>query len=75
MNDWIRAVLGGVFGAIEHQTWAYLRGEGDFSVEQSALAITDILIAGIAAPTVAPSPDADVANAVSQLHEVTAESG
>jgi TetR/AcrR family fatty acid metabolism transcriptional regulator len=37
-----------IFGAIEHQTWAYLRGEGDFSVEDSAEGITDVVFRGIA---------------------------
>jgi AcrR family transcriptional regulator len=37
-----------IFGAIEHQTWAYLRGEGDFSAEDSAEGITDIVYRGIA---------------------------
>jgi len=37
-----------IFGAIEHQTWAYLRGEGDFSVDESAASITDIVYSGIA---------------------------
>jgi hypothetical protein len=37
-----------IFGAIEHQTWAYLRGEGDFSVDDSADGITDIVYRGIA---------------------------
>ena len=37
-----------IFGAIEHQTWAYLRGEGDFSVEDSAAGITDVVYRGIA---------------------------
>jgi AcrR family transcriptional regulator len=36
-----------IFGAIEHQTWAYLRGEGDFSVEDSAAGITEIIFRGI----------------------------
>jgi TetR/AcrR family transcriptional regulator, fatty acid metabolism regulator protein len=37
-----------IFGAIEHQTWAYLRGEGDFSVDDTADGITDIVYRGIA---------------------------
>jgi TetR/AcrR family transcriptional regulator, fatty acid metabolism regulator protein len=40
-----------IFGAIEHQTWAYLRGEGDFSAEDSAEGITDIVYRGIAKQT------------------------
>ena len=37
-----------IFGGIEHQTWAYLRGEGDFSVEDAAEGITDVVYRGIA---------------------------
>lgn len=37
-----------IFGAIEHQTWAYLRGEGDFSAEETAEGIADILVEGVA---------------------------
>lgn len=37
-----------IFGAIEHQTWAYLRDGADFSVEDSATGITDIVYRGIA---------------------------
>jgi TetR/AcrR family transcriptional regulator, fatty acid metabolism regulator protein len=45
-----------IFGAIEHQTWAYLRGEGDFSVEDSAEGITDVVFRGIAVhPAATPS--------------------
>jgi len=44
-----------IFGAIEHQTWTYLRGEGDFSVEDAAEGITDVVFRGIAArSTTAP---------------------
>lgn len=45
-----------IFGAIEHQTWAYLRGEGDFSVDDSAEGITDVLFRGIAVNTNAAAP-------------------
>ncbi|MGV0819040.1 TetR/AcrR family transcriptional regulator [Martelella sp. AMO21009] len=38
-----------IFGAIEHQTWAYLRGEGNFSVDASAAGITKIVMRGILA--------------------------
>jgi AcrR family transcriptional regulator len=39
-----------VFGAIEHQTWAYLRGEGDFRVQRSAAAIAAVICGGMQAP-------------------------
>jgi AcrR family transcriptional regulator len=57
-----------IFGAIEHQTWAFLRGEGDFSVEDSAMGITDVVYRGIA---VRPSPEpADVNDALVRLEKI-----
>lgn len=44
-----------VFGAIEHQAWAYLRGEGDFSVDRTTEGITTVIHRGMAAPTGEPS--------------------
>lgn len=38
-----------VFGFIEHQTWAFLRKEGDFSVEEATDAITTVIWRGMAA--------------------------
>lgn len=37
-----------VFGCIEHRTWAFLRGEGDFDVEETANKLTDIVCRGLA---------------------------
>ncbi|MDB5972538.1 MAG: transcriptional regulator, TetR family [Hydrocarboniphaga sp.] len=36
-----------IFGCMEHQTWAYLRGEGDFSVEESADGISSLIYRGL----------------------------
>ena len=41
-----------VFGCIEHQTWAYLRGEGDFSVDQVADGIATVVFRGMRAEPV-----------------------
>ncbi|WP_433781458.1 TetR/AcrR family transcriptional regulator [Actinomycetospora sp. CA-101289] len=38
-----------VFGAIEHQAWAYLRGEGDFSIDRTTDGITTVIYRGMAA--------------------------
>jgi AcrR family transcriptional regulator len=38
-----------IFGAIEHQTWAFLRGEGDFSVEDVADGIATVVYRGMRA--------------------------
>jgi len=45
-----------IFGCIEHQTWPYLRGQGDFSVDAVADGITNIIFQGLAA---APARDRD----------------
>lgn len=37
-----------IFGSIEHQTWAFLRGEGEFSAELAADAITTVVWRGMA---------------------------
>jgi TetR/AcrR family fatty acid metabolism transcriptional regulator len=36
------------FGCIEHRTWAYLRGEGDFSIDKVADGIADVIYRGMA---------------------------
>jgi AcrR family transcriptional regulator len=61
-----------IFGSIEHQTWAYLRGEGDFSVEESASGITDIVMHGISKISVDPTTPG-LSDIVSRLETVTKE--
>jgi len=46
-----------VFGCIEHRTWSFLRGYGDFSVDQTADAIAEIVYRGLLAHA-GPAPDA-----------------
>lgn len=36
-----------VFGGVEHRTWAFMRREGDFDLEQTADAITDLIFPGL----------------------------
>ena len=65
----LRLVRDMIFGGIEHQTWAYLRGEGDFSVEVSAEGITDVVYRGIA---VCPEgPDQSLKTALDRLESIT----
>jgi hypothetical protein len=46
-----------IYGCIEHYTWAFVRGEGDFEVDTTADRITDIVYRGLAAnPETAPDP-------------------
>jgi AcrR family transcriptional regulator len=41
-----------IYGAVEHQTWAYLRGDGESPPERVAASIVDVLRAGILAGVV-----------------------
>ena len=43
-----------IFGCIEHQTWAYLRGEGDFSVDDVTDGIATVIFRGMRAETTTP---------------------
>lgn len=44
-----------IFGGIEHQAWAYLRGEGDFPIDRTTDGITTVIYRGMAAdPTTEP---------------------
>jgi TetR/AcrR family fatty acid metabolism transcriptional regulator len=51
-----RLVRDTIYGAVEHHTWAYLRGEGDFSPDEAADAITELVYRGLAQPASAGAP-------------------
>ncbi len=38
-----------IFGAVEHRTWSFLRGEGQFGAEETADEITNLIYRGLAA--------------------------
>jgi AcrR family transcriptional regulator len=44
-----------IFGGIEHQAWAYLRGEGDFSIDRTTEGITTVVYRGMAVDPVHPA--------------------
>lgn len=62
-----RVVRDMIFGAIEHQTWAYLRGEGDFSIDDSAEGITEVVMRGI---STGETSDDTLSDAVTRLEKV-----
>jgi TetR/AcrR family fatty acid metabolism transcriptional regulator len=43
------------FGAIEHRTWAFLRGEGDFSSDKVADGVADVICRGMSRATAEPA--------------------
>ncbi len=58
-----------IFGAIEHQTWAYLRNEGDFTIEASTNAIAQVLFEGLRTSR-APVPAAPLEAAIGRLERL-----
>ncbi len=53
-----RGVRDMIYGGVEHHTWAYLRGEGDFAPDAAADAMTELVYRGLARP--APQSAAEV---------------
>jgi len=43
----LRLVRDMIYGCVEHRTWAYLRGEGDFDPNHTADAIVDLVLRGL----------------------------
>ena len=63
-----------IFGCIEHQTWAYIRGEGDFSVDDVTDGIATVIFRGMRADTAAPKAggEQDLGEVVRRLERVAA---
>jgi TetR/AcrR family fatty acid metabolism transcriptional regulator len=43
----LRLVRDMIYGCIEHHTWAYLRGEGEFNPDVTADSIVDLVLSGL----------------------------
>lgn len=53
----LRLVRDMIYGCIEHHTWAYLRGEGQFDPDTTADAIVDLVLSGLQIRRATPGPD------------------
>ena len=74
-----RIVRDMIFGGAEHHTWAYLRGEGQFSPEAAADAITNLIYQGLAERSTDKSASVEgsvrrLERAVERLEELTPKS-
>ncbi len=58
-------------GCIEHRTWAFLRGEGDFDIDEVADGIAKLIYRGMLAQT--PATRSDVEAAVARIEEVASK--
>ena len=68
----LRMVRDMIYGGAEHHTWAFLRGEGDFSPDAAAEAIVGIIYRGLMGADTAPNSEngAVDAQAISRLESV-----
>jgi AcrR family transcriptional regulator len=60
-----------VFGCIEHQTWSFLRREGDFKIDEVADSIANVVYRGMAAAPVAG--DDRLEHALNRLEKAAAD--
>lgn len=60
-----------IFGTIEHQTWAFLRDEGDFSVDETADSIAIVVFRGMQ-PESLPVADIPVDDIINRLGRIEA---
>lgn len=60
----LRLVRDMIYGCVEHRTWAYRRGEGDFDPDTTVEAILDLVLAGLQKQQPQSPFDADAALAI-----------
>ncbi|WP_274631181.1 TetR family transcriptional regulator [Arvimicrobium flavum] len=58
-----------IYGCIEHRTWAYLRGEGEFEPDETADAIVDLVLSGLQVRKPEASIEAALASRLEQAVE------
>src|SRR6202030_2647355 len=58
------------FGCIEHRTWAFLRGEGDFSVEKVADGVAEVICRGMTLPTLVSADPAAIAARLARIESL-----
>lgn len=72
----LRLVRDMIYGCVEHRTWAYLRGEGDFDPDATADAVVDLVLSGLQKrrPTeVQPDLAERIESAVAKLERVASK--
>lgn len=64
----LRLVRDMIYGCVEHHTWSYLRGEGDFDPDSASDAIVDLVMSGLRARTT-PEDSPDLAERIEKAVE------
>jgi AcrR family transcriptional regulator len=74
----LRLVRDMIYGCVEHRTWAYLRGEGDFDPDATADAVADLVLSGLQKRRPAemqPDLAERIENAVAKLERAASRAG
>lgn len=74
----LRLVRDMIYGCVEHRTWAYLRGEGDFDPDATADAVVDLVLGGLQKrrpPEVQSDLAERIENAVAKLERIASKAG
>jgi AcrR family transcriptional regulator len=66
----LRLVRDMIYGGIEHHTWAYLRGEGDFSPDEVADRLAEMVFRALATEDKAESESGRLRRAVDRLERI-----
>lgn len=68
----LRLVRDMIYGCIEHRTWSYMRGEGEFDMDSTADSIVNLLISGLEKAAPAVDYDQRIDLAVERLESLVA---
>jgi len=71
----LRLVRDMIYGCVEHHTWAYLRGEGQFDPDVTADAVVDLVLSGLEVRRATPAADLAerIEKAVERLESLAAK--
>lgn len=65
----LRLVRDMIYGCVEHHTWAYLRGEGEFDPDRTADDVVDLVLSGLARRDQRPPPQDDLVRRLENVVE------
>lgn len=65
----LRLVRDMIYGCVEHRTWAYLRGEGDFDIETTANEVVELVLSGLEVRSAASGANAGISERLERAVE------
>ncbi len=65
----LRLVRDMIYGCVEHRTWAYLRGEGDFDIETTANEVVELVLSGLEVRSAVSGTKPDISKRLERVVE------